>query len=100
MTCSHLDHLTAVEPATPDGCQDCLITGDTWIHLRLCMDCGHVGCCDSSPNKHAAAHATDTDHPVIQSFEPDEKWAFCFIDQATIRSVEHEIERSYNKLRS
>lgn len=75
--CEHLANLTAVEPATPDGCQECLDSGSHWVHLRLCMTCGHVGCCDSSPNRHATAHSKASDHSVIQSFEPGEEWAWC-----------------------
>lgn len=74
--------LTAVkDPVEPgaDGCQDCLADGHrNWRHLRLCMGCGHVGCCDSSPGRHASAHAHAADHPVVQSFEPNEAWGYCY----------------------
>ncbi|MGH9287233.1 MAG: UBP-type zinc finger domain-containing protein [Acidimicrobiales bacterium] len=62
------------------GCEDCLRAGDKWLHLRICLECGHVGCCDDSPNRHAAAHATAMSHPVIRSLEPGEEWAWCCID--------------------
>lgn len=82
-TCAHLDDTTPPPPAvTPEGCQECLATGSRWVHLRLCTTCGHVGCCDSSPNKHATAHHRATDHPVVRSFEPGETWRWCFVDQA------------------
>ncbi len=68
------------EPHTQEGCEDCLAVGGTWVHLRLCLGCGHVGCCDSSPAKHATKHAGETGHPVIRSFEPGESWRWCFVD--------------------
>ena len=95
MACAHLTDLTAAEPATPDGCAECLETGGRWIHLRLCMSCGHVGCCDSSPGKHATAHVADTDDQVVQSFEPGEDWAFCYADEDVLTSVEPDLRRSY-----
>ncbi|CAM3954233.1 UBP-type zinc finger domain-containing protein [Kibdelosporangium persicum] len=67
------------EPHTREGCEDCLADGGTWVHLRLCLACGHVGCCDSSPAKHAGRHAAETGHPVIRSFEPGESWRWCFV---------------------
>jgi uncharacterized UBP type Zn finger protein len=75
-------HLAGIQQVTPsaDGCEDCLRTGDTWFHLRLCLTCGHVGCCDRSPNRHATAHFHASGHPVIRSFEPDETWMWCFVD--------------------
>jgi hypothetical protein len=76
--------IRAVEPSTRDGCEDCLQEGSRWVHLRLCLTCGHVGCCDSSPRRHARAHAARAGHPVIQSFEPGEDWRYCFIDDATV----------------
>lgn len=94
MTCPHLEQLEPVEPSTPDGCEGCLASGDRWVHLRLCMSCGHVGCCDSSPNRHATRHATATDHPVVQSFEPGEHWAFCYPDDAFVREVAPPLRRS------
>ena len=64
-----------------DGCVDCLAIGGRWLHLRRCVTCGHVGCCDSSPNKHATAHFKAVAHPLIQSFEPGEEWVWCFVDE-------------------
>lgn len=79
-TCPHVDNLPRVDPSA-DGCQDCLRTGGQWVHLRMCMHCGHVGCCDNSPNRHARAHWTARDeHTVVRSFEPEEDWWFCFTD--------------------
>jgi Zn-finger in ubiquitin-hydrolases and other protein len=78
--CTHFEGLGPVTPSA-DGCEDCLRMGGTWVHLRLCMHCGHVGCCDSSPNRHARAHwGAQPDHPVIRSFEPGEDWWYCFAD--------------------
>ena len=76
-------HLAEVGPATPSaaGCEDCLVTGDTWVHLRVCMTCGHVGCCDNSKNRHATRHFHATSHPIIQSFEPGESWLWCYVDE-------------------
>jgi hypothetical protein len=64
-----------------DGCEDCLATGDGWVHLRICLACGHVGCCDSSPNRHASKHAAATEHPLIRSLQPGEEWCWCFPDK-------------------
>jgi uncharacterized UBP type Zn finger protein len=78
--CSHVaDHVKKVKPRTR-GCEECLKTGDTWLHLRMCLECGHVGCCDSSKNRHARAHFHETDHPIIQSAERSENWRWCYID--------------------
>jgi uncharacterized UBP type Zn finger protein len=80
--CSHVETFDpAVTPSSPDGCTDCLAIGDTWLHLRVCMACGHVGCCDSSKNRHATRHFHDTDHPIVQSFEPGEDWEWCYVDE-------------------
>jgi CPA1 family monovalent cation:H+ antiporter len=68
-------------PSTLDGCEDCLAAGGSWVHLRLCLGCGKVGCCDSSPAKHASAHAAASGHPVIRSFEPGETWRWCFVHE-------------------
>jgi hypothetical protein len=78
--CTHLAHIRAVTPSS-DGCEDCRRTGDTWVHLRLCMICGHVGCCDDSKNRHAARHFQATHDPIIKSFEPGEEWGWCYVDQ-------------------
>ena len=79
-TCTHLDQIREVTPQA-NGCVDCLASGDEWVHLRLCMTCGYVGCCDSSLNKHASAHARATDHPIVESFEPGEDWFWCYVDE-------------------
>jgi uncharacterized UBP type Zn finger protein len=78
--CTHLDQIHDVMPNTPEGCEECLANGDTWVHLRLCLTCGHVGCCDSSKNKHASKHAHTTGHPIVQSFQPGEDWRWCYVD--------------------
>lgn len=78
--CSHLDHIHDVTPSA-DGCEECLKINSEWVHLRLCTECGHVGCCDSSPNKHATKHFRATAHPIIRSFEPGENWLWCYLDQ-------------------
>ena len=78
--CAHIDQAQDVTPSG-DGCVECLATGDRWVHLRLCETCGHVGCCDSSPNKHATAHFHATDHPLVQSYEPNERWWWCYEDE-------------------
>ncbi|TMD04446.1 MAG: UBP-type zinc finger domain-containing protein [Chloroflexi bacterium] len=78
--CSHLLAAGDAEPKTPDGCEECLAMGDGWVHLRLCTDCGHVGCCNDSKNKHATRHFLSSEHPVIRSFEPGERWLFCYPD--------------------
>ena len=81
-TCSHLDQVRPVAPRTPDGCEECLQSGSRWVHLRMCLTCGHVGCCDSSPNKHATKHWRRSDHPLVRSHERDEDWAWCYADEA------------------
>jgi uncharacterized UBP type Zn finger protein len=85
-TCEHVTALAAIDPPakTPEGCQECLAEGHRWVHLRLCLDCGHVGCCDSSPGKHASAHFRETGHPIARSFEPGEDWRWCFADQLIV----------------
>jgi hypothetical protein len=77
--CAHVDPGHHFTPRA-DGCEDCLATGGHWVHLRLCAACGHVGCCDSSPGRHATAHFRDSGHPVIQSYEPGEDWWWCYAD--------------------
>lgn len=81
--CTHLGSIREVEPAA-DGCVDCLALGDNWVHLRLCLACGYVGCCDDSKNRHASSHFHETRHPIVQSFEPGEDWRWCYIDQALV----------------
>jgi hypothetical protein len=78
--CTHLDQLHDVTPSAR-GCEDCLKIGDTWVHLRLCRTCGHVGCCDSSKNKHATKHFHASGHPIIKSFERGEDWGWCYVDE-------------------
>lgn len=79
--CIHLNHVHDVTPRTPQGCEECLKTGSRWVHLRLCLECGHVGCCDQSPGKHATAHFGHSHHPVIRSFQPGEDWGWCYVDE-------------------
>jgi uncharacterized UBP type Zn finger protein len=78
--CTHLDQIKDVKPSA-QGCEECLKTGSWWVHLRICRVCGHVGCCDESPNKHAAKHFHATGHPIIQSIEPGEDWLWCYVDK-------------------
>ena len=78
--CTHLDTIRDVEPRT-GGCEECLKIGDDWVHLRLCLECGHVGCCDSSKNKHAIKHFRAIHHPIITSLEPGEYWKYCYVDE-------------------
>jgi len=80
-SCLHLEALRDVAPRTPQGCEECLKIGSRWVHLRLCLACGHVGCCDSSPNQHATKHFRATGHPLIRSFEPGEDWGWCYADE-------------------
>lgn len=80
-TCQHLAQAQDPPPRTPQGCEECLAAGTQWVHLRKCLSCGHIGCCDSSPGKHATAHATGTGHPVFASFEPGEDWRWCHLDR-------------------
>jgi uncharacterized UBP type Zn finger protein len=82
--CPHLNQIEKVTARTPDGCEECMAMGDSWVHLRLCLVCGHVGCCDSSKNKHATAHFHETTHPIIQSFEPGEDWRWCYVDKVPV----------------
>jgi len=83
--CSHVRQIHEFEPSA-EGCEDCLKIGDDWVHLRLCLSCGHVGCCDSSKNKHATKHYGATQHPVVQSFEPGEDWMWCYVHQIVLGS--------------
>ena len=78
--CKHLSH-PRITSTSKHVCEECIKTGDTWVHLRLCMECGHVGCCDSSRNKHATKHFHATQHPVIRSIEPGETWTWCYVDE-------------------
>jgi uncharacterized UBP type Zn finger protein len=84
--CTHLDQVEVLElPERVEGCEDCLKTGDPWLHLRICLSCGHVGCCDDSPNRHATAHAGESGHALIRSLEPGEDWSWCFLDEIAMR---------------
>jgi len=78
--CTHTGQIQDVQPRTR-GCEECLKMGDTWVHLRLCLTCGHVGCCDSSKNKHATKHFHHTQHPIMRSLERGENWGWCYIDE-------------------
>jgi uncharacterized UBP type Zn finger protein len=82
--CTHLPEIQEVTPGTPQGCEECLALGDTWVHLRLCMICGHVGCCDDSKNTHATKHFHSASHPIIRSFEPGEDWGWCYVDEVVL----------------
>jgi hypothetical protein len=79
-------HTAAISDVTPSalGCEECLKTGSPWVHLRLCRTCGHVGCCDSSPNKHATRHFRATGHPVIEGYDPPEGWGWCYVDETFV----------------
>jgi len=79
--CTHLKQPPKVTSTKTHVCEDCIKTGDSWVHLRMCMECGHVGCCDSSKNKHATRHFHSTKHPVIRSIEPGETWTWCYVDE-------------------
>ena len=82
-TCAHLDQVRGVDPRTT-GCEECLKIGGRWVHLRMCRTCGHVGCCDSSPNRHATAHFRATGHPIVRSVEPGETWSWCYADEIVV----------------
>jgi len=77
------EHFALIQPVSPSasGCEECLKDGSGWVHLRMCLICGHVGCCDSSPNTHATKHYRATQHPIMRSIEPGEHWAWCFVDE-------------------
>jgi CPA1 family monovalent cation:H+ antiporter len=85
--CIHLDEIRDVIPSTLHGCEDCLREGSRWVHLRECLGCGHVGCCDSSPRRHATAHWRAVGHPLVRSFEPGEDWAWCYPDELLLLPV-------------
>ncbi len=82
-SCTHLAQIREVTPSA-EGCEECLRTGDTWVHLRECLVCGHVGCCDSSKNRHATKHFMRSQHPIMRSIEPGENWRWCFVDEAVV----------------
>ena len=80
--CSHLDRIRVTAlPASIAGCEECLAIGSDWVHLRMCLTCGQIGCCDSSPNRHASRHALEADHPIARSAEPGEDWSWCYLDE-------------------
>ncbi len=82
-TCSHVDAIREVVRGS-DGCLPCVALGDSWVHLRMCMTCGVVGCCDSSKNKHAHRHADEVRHPIARSVEPGEDWMWCYVDEVLV----------------
>ena len=88
-TCTHLDEVRNVKPRTPKGCEECLAAGMRWVHLRMCMTCGHVGCCDSSVGKHATKHFHTTEHPIVDSYEPGEDWGWCYVDETFLEPAPH-----------
>jgi uncharacterized UBP type Zn finger protein len=84
--CTHLDEIQITElPEAVHGCADCLAQGGVWLHLRICLACGHVGCCDDSPGKHASAHGRQPGHAIMRSLEPGEDWSWCFVDELAMR---------------
>jgi uncharacterized UBP type Zn finger protein len=88
-TCAHLTTAGKRHAAKPSGhgCAECLKSGDIWVHLRLCLSCGHVGCCDNSPNRHATKHFHASGHPVIRSYEPGEDWGYCYPDDLFVEKL-------------
>jgi uncharacterized UBP type Zn finger protein len=80
LSCTHLDQIRDMKPSAA-GCEKCLQMGDRWVHLRMCLTCGHVGCCDSSKNKHATKHFHATSHPIVRSIESGESWRWCYADE-------------------
>jgi uncharacterized UBP type Zn finger protein len=94
-SCTHLDRVRITQlPESVEGCEDCLASGGRWLHLRICLECGKVGCCDDSPNRHARAHAHASGHPLIRSLEPGEKWSWCFQDELALRITQVQGETS------
>ena len=85
--CSHLDAIVPGLRPRARGCEECLAMGDEWVHLRMCLSCSHVGCCDSSKNKHASRHAGVAGHPLVRSVEPGEDWAWCYVDEVFMEPV-------------
>jgi hypothetical protein len=79
---THLDQVLGGRPEPLAGCEDCLAIGGSWVRLRVCRTCAHLGCCDSSPNRHARAHVSASDHPIVTSIEPGEDWSYCYLDDA------------------
>jgi len=91
-TCTHLDSIATVVPSAC-GCEDCLAIDSPWVHLRLCRTCGHVGCCDDSPNRHATAHYHATGHPIIEGYDPPEGWGWCFVDEVEVDLPDQTLQR-------
>ena len=87
LPCPHFSEIREVVPSSTKGCEECLKVGSPWVHLRICLTCGHVGCCDDSPLKHATAHFHKSKHPVMKSFEPDEAWGWCYVDEVMYEPV-------------
>ncbi|HEY4317609.1 MAG TPA: UBP-type zinc finger domain-containing protein [Herbaspirillum sp.] len=85
--CTHLDQIQVAD-TDRHYCEECAASGGKWLHLRLCLSCGHVGCCDSSPNRHASKHYLDTAHPLIRSIEPGETWIWCYVDNTVAGEME------------
>jgi len=86
-TCTHMDQIKVTEPTT-HVCEECVKMGDTWLHLRMCLICGNVGCCDSSKNKHATKHFHSSNHPLIRSIQPGEAWVYCYVDNIMAGELE------------
>jgi hypothetical protein len=86
--CTHLDTIAVPKPERVEGCEECLAIGSGWVHLRVCRSCGKVGCCDSSPNRHASRHARAVGHPIVTSMEPGENWSYCFVDDTAFELQE------------
>ena len=84
-SCSHIKEVNQNIKGNTKGCEECEKIGSSWVHLRKCLSCGHIGCCDSSINKHATKHHKSTSHPIIQSYEPEESWKWCYIDAQYIK---------------
>lgn len=86
--CTHLDQIQLAElPDSIAGCEECLKTGDRWVHLRMCQTCGTIGCCDSSLNRHASGHAHNAAHPIARSAETGENWSWCYVDVARVPAI-------------
>jgi uncharacterized UBP type Zn finger protein len=82
VACTHLEQIEFLDPPPQvAGCEECLRIGSSWVHLRMCQTCGTIGCCDSSPHKHASRHAREAEHPVVRSIEPGEDWSWCYVDE-------------------
>jgi uncharacterized UBP type Zn finger protein len=82
--CEHIDQIREDVTPTAQGCEECLRMGAAWVHLRECLTCGHVGCCDASPNRHATQHFHASGHPIVRSFEPGEDWRWCYVDNMLV----------------